>query len=96
MPLCGLALEGQAPVFKRVNRMGMSYPALIMGVAFCGLVFLDVISASSAKCDVSVVHELQVFAHFYPQYLHGRPSVPSCQHVDVYRICSHVSFIHEA
>jgi amino acid transporter len=47
--LYGLAVEGKAPaIFKRVNRMGVPYPALILCTAFCGLVFLNV-SSSSAK-----------------------------------------------
>ncbi|KAF8163259.1 dicarboxylic amino acid permease [Crassisporium funariophilum] len=47
--LYGLAVEGKAPaIFKKVNRMGVPYPALILCTAFCGLVFLNV-SASSAK-----------------------------------------------
>jgi len=47
--LYGLAVEGKAPkIFRRVNRMGVPYPALILCTAFCGLVFLNV-SASSAK-----------------------------------------------
>ncbi|VDC06581.1 unnamed protein product [Peniophora sp. CBMAI 1063] len=47
--LYGLALEGKAPaIFKRVNRQGVPWPALILCTAFCGLVFLNV-STSSAK-----------------------------------------------
>ncbi|KAF6765162.1 dicarboxylic amino acid permease [Ephemerocybe angulata] len=47
--LYGLAIEGKAPaIFKRVNRMGVPYPALILCTLFCGLVFLNV-SASSGK-----------------------------------------------
>ncbi|TFK42627.1 dicarbixylic amino acid permease [Crucibulum laeve] len=47
--LYGLAVEGKAPaIFKRVNRMGVPYPSLILCTAFCGLVFLNV-SSSSAK-----------------------------------------------
>jgi len=47
--LYGLAVEGKAPaIFKRVNRMGVPYPALILCAAFCSLVFLNV-SSSSAK-----------------------------------------------
>ncbi|KZV72902.1 dicarbixylic amino acid permease [Peniophora sp. CONT] len=47
--LYALALEGKAPaIFKRVNRQGVPWPALILCTAFCGLVFLNV-STSSAK-----------------------------------------------
>ncbi|THG95064.1 hypothetical protein EW026_g6520 [Hermanssonia centrifuga] len=46
--LYGLAIEGKAPrLFARVNRMGVPYPALILSVMFCGLVFLNVSSSSS-------------------------------------------------
>jgi amino acid transporter len=46
--LYGLAVEGKAPtIFKRVNRMGVPYPALIFCTLFCGLVFLNVSSSSS-------------------------------------------------
>jgi amino acid transporter len=47
--LYGLAVEGKAPaIFKRVNRMGVPVPALILCTAFCGLVFLNV-KSSGAK-----------------------------------------------
>ncbi|KAG6818155.1 hypothetical protein H0H87_000060 [Tephrocybe sp. NHM501043] len=47
--LYGLAVEGKAPaIFKRVNRMGVPYPSLIVCTMFCCLVFLNV-SSSSAK-----------------------------------------------
>ncbi|KAF8959041.1 amino acid permease/ SLC12A domain-containing protein [Flammula alnicola] len=47
--LYGLAVEGKAPaIFRRVNRMGVPYPALILCTLFCGLVFLNV-KASGAK-----------------------------------------------
>ncbi|KAJ2928405.1 hypothetical protein H1R20_g8689, partial [Candolleomyces eurysporus] len=46
--LYGLAVEGKAPkIFKRVNRMGVPYPALILCTLFCGLVFLNVRSSGS-------------------------------------------------
>lgn len=46
--LYGLAIEGKAPaIFKRVNRTGVPYPALILCTAFCGLVFLNVGSSSA-------------------------------------------------
>ncbi|KAK7467124.1 amino acid transporter [Stygiomarasmius scandens] len=46
--LYGLAIEGKAPrIFRRVNRMGVPYPALILCTLFCGLVFLNVSSSSS-------------------------------------------------
>jgi amino acid transporter len=47
--LYGLAVEGKAPaIFRRVNKMGVPYPALILCTVFCGLVFLNV-SSSAAK-----------------------------------------------
>ncbi|KAI0316684.1 dicarbixylic amino acid permease [Amylostereum chailletii] len=47
--LYGLAMEGNAPaVFKRVNRMGVPWPALVLCTLFCGLTFLNV-KSSSAK-----------------------------------------------
>ncbi|KAG6854320.1 hypothetical protein C0991_008215 [Blastosporella zonata] len=47
--LYGLAVEGKAPaIFKRVNRLGVPYPSLIVCTLFCGLVFLNV-KSSSAK-----------------------------------------------
>jgi len=47
--LYALAAEGKAPaIFRRVNRLGVPYPALILCTLFCGLVFLNV-SSSSAK-----------------------------------------------
>ncbi|KAG5646639.1 hypothetical protein DXG03_002629 [Asterophora parasitica] len=46
--LYGLAVEGKAPkIFKRVNRMGVPYPALILCTAVCGLVFLNVKSSGA-------------------------------------------------
>jgi len=45
--LYGLAVEGKAPaIFKRVNRLGVPYPALILCTAFCFLVYLNVSSSS--------------------------------------------------
>ena len=50
--LYGLAVEGKTPViFKRVNRMGVPYPALILCTAFSSLVFLNV-SSSSQKGEI--------------------------------------------
>ncbi|EJD46155.1 dicarboxylic amino acid permease [Auricularia subglabra TFB-10046 SS5] len=47
--LYGLAVEGKAPaVFKKVNRLGVPWPALIFCTAFCFLVFLN-LAASAAK-----------------------------------------------
>jgi len=47
--LYGLAVEGKAPaIFKKVNRRGVPWPALILCTAFCFLVFLNV-KTSSAK-----------------------------------------------
>lgn len=46
--LYGLAIEGKAPaIFRRVNKKGVPYTALIFCTAFCGLVFLNVSSSSS-------------------------------------------------
>lgn len=47
--LYGLAIEGKAPsIFKRVNSLGVPYPALLLCTAFCSLVFLNV-HTSGAK-----------------------------------------------
>jgi amino acid transporter len=46
--LYGLAVEGKAPkIFKRVNRLGVPYFALILCTAFCALVFLNVKSSGA-------------------------------------------------
>ncbi|ESK96929.1 dicarboxylic amino acid permease [Moniliophthora roreri MCA 2997] len=46
--LYGLAVEGKAPrIFRRVNRMGVPYPALMFCTLFCGLVFLNVKSSGA-------------------------------------------------
>ena len=43
--LYALAVEGKAPaVFKKVNRMGVPWPALLLCTAFCFLVYLNVAS----------------------------------------------------
>ncbi|KAG8803300.1 hypothetical protein FRC17_006208 [Serendipita sp. 399] len=48
--LYGLALEGKAPkIFRRVNRMGVPWPALILCTAFCFLVFLNVAKGKSKE-----------------------------------------------
>ena len=53
--LYGLAVEGKAPaIFKRVNRMGVPYPALILCTAFCFLVYLNVSSSSQRGENFSV------------------------------------------
>ncbi|KAI0046119.1 dicarbixylic amino acid permease [Auriscalpium vulgare] len=45
--LYALALEGKAPsIFRRVNRLGVPWPALILCTLFTGLVFLNVKSSS--------------------------------------------------
>ena len=42
-----LAIEGQAPrVFRKVNHMGVPWPALLLCLSFCCLVFLNVHSSS--------------------------------------------------
>jgi amino acid transporter len=69
--LYGLAIEGKAPsVFKKVNRMGVPYPSLILCTAFCGLVFLNV-SSSSAKGKAFVAQGLQLRTDIIHQYLRG-------------------------
>ncbi|KIK59862.1 hypothetical protein GYMLUDRAFT_44336 [Collybiopsis luxurians FD-317 M1] len=46
--LYGLAIEGKAPkIFRKVNRMGVPYPSLILCTIFCGLVFLNVASGGA-------------------------------------------------
>lgn len=47
--LYGLAVEGNAPsIFRRVNKMGVPWPALILCTSFCFLVYLN-LSTSSQK-----------------------------------------------
>ncbi|KAJ7109326.1 dicarbixylic amino acid permease [Mycena epipterygia] len=59
--LYGLAIEGKAPkIFGRVNRMGVPYPALVLCIAFCALVFLNV-SSSSAKVFTWFVNLVSTF-----------------------------------
>ncbi|KAF9559138.1 dicarboxylic amino acid permease [Agrocybe pediades] len=59
--LYGLAVEGKAPaIFKRVNRMGVPYPSLILCTLFCFLVFLNV-SSSSAKVFTWFVNLVSTF-----------------------------------
>ncbi|KXN82072.1 Dicarboxylic amino acid permease [Leucoagaricus sp. SymC.cos] len=46
--LYGLAIEGKAPAFfKRVNRLGVPWPSLLVCAAFCCLVFLNVFNNPS-------------------------------------------------
>jgi amino acid transporter len=46
--LYGLALEGKAPrIFRRVNKMGVPWPALLFCTAFCFLVFLNTAKGAS-------------------------------------------------
>ncbi|KAH6918148.1 dicarboxylic amino acid permease [Coprinopsis sp. MPI-PUGE-AT-0042] len=46
--LYALAVEGKAPaVFKKVNRMGVPWPALLLCTAFCFLVYLNVASSGA-------------------------------------------------
>ena len=46
--LYGLAIEGKAPkIFRKVNRMGVPWPALCLCTAFCFLVFLNTAKSSS-------------------------------------------------
>jgi len=46
--LYGLALERKAPkVFRRVNKLGVPCPALLLCTAFCFLVFLNVAKGTS-------------------------------------------------
>lgn len=64
--LYGLAVEGKTPaVFRRVSRMGVPYPALILCTAFCFLVFLNV-SSSSQKGDVSQYSPSHPGPQFHP------------------------------
>jgi amino acid transporter len=52
--LYALAAEGKAPkIFKRVNRMGVPYPALLLCAAFCCLTYLNTKASTS-----------QVFSYF--------------------------------
>ena len=46
--LYALAVEGKAPaVFRKVNRMGVPWPALLLCTAFCFLVYLNVASSGA-------------------------------------------------
>ncbi|VDC06580.1 unnamed protein product [Peniophora sp. CBMAI 1063] len=59
--LYALALEGKAPaIFKRVDRRGVPWPALILCAAFCGLVYLN-LSTSSAKVFGYLMNLLSTF-----------------------------------
>ncbi|KAG6832374.1 hypothetical protein H0H92_002642 [Tricholoma furcatifolium] len=61
--LYGLAIEGKAPaIFKKVNRLGVPWPSLIVCTLFCGLVFLNV-ESSSAKAFRNA-HKSEVFTWF--------------------------------
>ncbi|EIN07423.1 dicarboxylic amino acid permease [Punctularia strigosozonata HHB-11173 SS5] len=52
--LYGLAIEGKAPsLFKKVNRLGVPWTALLLCLSFCCLVFLNVTKSSA-----------QVFTYF--------------------------------
>lgn len=90
--LYGLAVEGKAPkIFKKVNKMGVPLPSLIMCTAFCALVFLNV-SSSSAKGkflpQYKPLHPLIALRSFHMVRqlgVHFRSS-----HLDVHRILPHV------
>ena len=59
--LYALAAEGKAPaIFKRVNRQGVPWPALILCTLFCGLVFLNV-STSSAKGELRLLSDIDKY-----------------------------------
>jgi len=59
--LYGLAREGKAPrIFARANKHGVPWPALIVCLLFCGLVFLNV-SKSSAKVFTYFVNLVSTF-----------------------------------
>jgi len=59
--LYSLAREGKAPrIFARTNRHGVPWPALIVCLMFCGLVFLNV-SKSSAKVFTYFVNLVSTF-----------------------------------
>jgi len=46
--LYALAIDGKAPsIFRRVNRMGVPWTALVIGLAWCCLVFLNLRSSGS-------------------------------------------------
>jgi yeast amino acid transporter len=54
--LYGLAIEGKAPrIFRRVNRMGVPYPALLLCCVFCCLVFLNVHSSGAKGNPINAV-----------------------------------------
>ena len=70
--LYGLAIEGKAPaIFKKVNRLGVPWPALLFCSAFCCLVFLNVASSGAkgvillvATERISLTFGLLVFGWF--------------------------------
>lgn len=54
--LYGLAIEGKAPaIFKKVNRLGVPWPALLFCTAFCGLVFLNVQSSGAKGTRITLL-----------------------------------------
>ncbi|KAG6820604.1 hypothetical protein H0H93_014520 [Arthromyces matolae] len=64
--LYGLAIEGKAPaIFRKVNRLGVPWPSLLVCTLMCGLVFLNV-QSSSAKAQGLSRDDLPYKAPFQP------------------------------
>jgi amino acid transporter len=94
--LYGLAIEGKAPaIFKKVNRMGVPWPSLLVCTAFCCLVYLNVQSSGakgkSSKASIQCRAYLTVTSNSI--WLVRQP----CIHVrgldlDVHSIFTHVCF----
>ena len=93
--LYGLAVEGKAPaIFKRVNRLGVPYPSLILCTAFCFLVYLNVSSSSQRGENFPISSDhLQALNSIPSLWLVRQPSFYLwCHHLDVHRLDTHVGF----
>ena len=91
--LYGLAVEGKAmAVFKKVNRLGVPYPALILCTAFCALAYLNV-SASSQRGAPSQIPSLENIDIVHSLWLVCQLGFHLWRHnLDVHPLDSHVSF----
>lgn len=90
--LYGLAVEGNAPrIFKRVNRLGVPWPALTLCTAFCFLVYLNV-SSSSQRGEICSHFYVRVLI-VYSIWLVRQSGFDLWRHyLDVHCMDSHVSF----
>jgi yeast amino acid transporter len=90
--LYALAIEGKAPsIFRRVNRMGVPLPALILCTAFCCLVFLNVHESTQKGVSGIVIclppSSLISFKCSATLPISSRLSVPSLGCASVIHIC---------